>query len=103
MTYQIYFHQEQSSHELYNLIHVYNAHVSPQVQQHSSPHAIEIPHIIIPDRIFLCMRLLHSLVPRPPPFFVLWFAFSIIHGSGRASEKRGRPGLIHHVNDVRRT
>ena len=22
-----------------------------------------------------------SLVPRPPPFFVLWFAFSIIHGS----------------------
>ena len=25
-----------------------------------------------------------SLVPRPPPFFVLWFAFSIIHGSGRA-------------------
>ena len=25
-----------------------------------------------------------SLVPRPPPFFALWFAFSIIHGSGRA-------------------
>ena len=25
-----------------------------------------------------------SLVPRPPPFFVLQFAFSIIHGSGRA-------------------
>jgi len=25
-----------------------------------------------------------SLVPRPPPFFVLWFAFSIIHGSRRA-------------------
>ena len=25
-----------------------------------------------------------SLVPRPPPFFVLRFAFSIIHGSGRA-------------------
>ena len=26
----------------------------------------------------------HSLVPRPPPFFVLRFSFSIIHGSGRA-------------------
>ena len=25
-----------------------------------------------------------SLVPRPPPFFVLQFAFSIIHGSRRA-------------------
>ena len=24
---------------------------------------------------------LHSLVPRPPPFFVLQFSFSIIHGS----------------------
>ena len=24
-----------------------------------------------------------SLVPRPSPVFVLWFAFSIIHGSGR--------------------
>jgi len=27
-------------------------------------------------------QLLHGLVPRPPPFFVLRFAFSIIHGSG---------------------
>ena len=26
-----------------------------------------------------------SLVPRPPPFFVLRFVFSIIHGSRRAS------------------
>ena len=25
-----------------------------------------------------------SLVPRPPPFFVLWFSLSIIHGSRRA-------------------
>ena len=37
-----------------------------------------------------------SLVPRPPPFFVLRFAFSIIHGSGKRTEeqrinKRGRP------------
>ena len=27
-----------------------------------------------------------SLVPRPPPFFVLRFAFSIIHGSGRVAK-----------------
>ena len=40
-----------------------------------------------------------SLVSRPPPFLVLQFAFSIIHGSGRAyterklkNKKRGRPG-----------
>ena len=37
------------------------------------------------------------------PFFVLRFAFIIIHGSGKAREKRGRPGLIHHVRDVRWT
>ena len=40
-----------------------------------------------------------SLVPRPPPFFVLRFSFGIIHGSGRA-RKRGRPGNTYHVNDV---
>ena len=44
-----------------------------------------------------------SLIPRPPPFFVLWFAFSVIYGSGSAAKnrrsstsvknkKRGRPG-----------
>ena len=38
-----------------------------------------------------------SLVPRPTPFFVLRFAFSIIHGGERA---RGRPGNTCHVNDV---
>ena len=26
-----------------------------------------------------CFLVSSSLVPRPPPFFVLWFAFSIIH------------------------
>ena len=40
-----------------------------------------------------------SLVPRPTPFFVLRFAFNIIHGGGR-HEKRGRPGNTCHVNDV---
>ena len=34
-----------------------------------------------------------SLVPRPP-----LFAFTIIHGS--TDEKRGRPGRIHHMNNV---
>ena len=38
-----------------------------------------------------------SLNPRPPPFFVLQFSFSIIHGSRYYNErkpknKRGRPG-----------
>jgi len=43
-------------------------------------------------------RYLASFVPRPPPFFVLQFAFSVIHGSGRHSEtqtedqKWRRPG-----------
>ena len=41
-----------------------------------------------------------SLVPRPTPFFVLRFVFNIIHGGGRAREKRGRPGNTCHVNDV---
>ena len=45
---------------------------------------------------------LSSPVPRPPLFFVLWFAFSIIHGSARA-RKRGRPVNTYHVNDVRWT
>ena len=30
----------------------------------------------------------NSLVPRPPPFFVLQFAFRIIYGSGRHSKNR---------------
>ena len=41
-----------------------------------------------------------SLVPRPPPFFFLRFAFSIIHGSGRA-RKTGK--AWEQVNDVRWT
>ena len=47
----------------------------------------------------LGMRPKHSLVPRPPPFFVLQFPFSIIHRSGvlyyterkPKNKKRGRP------------
>ena len=40
------------------------------------------------------LHLIASLVPRPPPFYVLRFTFSIIHGSGTQTEeqKRGRPG-----------
>ena len=48
----------------------------------------------------LGMRPKHSLVSRPPPFFVLQFPFSIIHGSGvlyytehkPKNKKQGRPG-----------
>ena len=44
-------------------------------------------------------QVMYSLVPRPPPFFVLRFSFSIIHGS-EERKKRGRPGNTYHVNDV---
>ena len=38
------------------------------------------------------------------PHFDLLFAFTIIHGIGRSMKlKWGRPGSIHHVNDVRWT
>ena len=40
-----------------------------------------------------------SLVPRPLPSFVLWFAFSVIHEA--EDSEWGRPDLIHHVSDVR--
>ena len=43
-----------------------------------------------------------SLVPRPPPFL----PSVCVHNNTRerkTSEKRGRPGSIHHVNDVRWT
>ena len=44
-----------------------------------------------------------SLGPRLPPFD-LHFAFTIIHKIGTLVKiKWGRPGSIHHVNDVRLT
>ena len=39
----------------------------------------------------------HHLVPRPPPFFVVRFTFSIIQGS-REWQKWERPEFIHHVS-----
>ena len=36
------------------------------------------------NQIILSSCIIGSLVPRPPPFFVLRFAFSIIRGSGSA-------------------
>ena len=48
------------------------------------------------------MQLQASIVPRPTPFFTLQFALTVIHGSGRAM-KKGMPGRIHHVSDVRWT
>ena len=49
-------------------------------------------HSLVPRPNFMCTSCawamerwgLHSLVPRPPLFFVLQFAFSIIHKSKRA-------------------
>ena len=48
-------------------------------------HSIPVYYAHIESRV----TTLHSLVPRPPPFFVFWFSFSIIHGSGRA-QKTGK-------------
>ena len=47
-------------------------------------------------KILVVQRLAFSLVPRPAPFFVLRFAFSIIHGGGRA-RKTGKYGgpVVH--------
>ena len=46
----------------------------------------------------------YSLVRRPPPFFVLQFAFGIKHGNGRVA-KNGESIFwnTYHVNDVRLT
>ena len=44
-----------------------------------------------------------SLVPRPPPFFALWFSFSITmvkYTEAQEHEKRERPGNTYHVNDI---
>ena len=40
----------------------------------------------------VCMQ--HSLIPRPPPFFCPLFAFSIIHGSGRAAKNGESLGTL---------
>ena len=45
------------------------------------------------------MYIQHSLVPRPTPFFLfLWFALT--DAEEWRGEKRGRPGIIHHMIDV---
>ena len=46
---------------------------------------------LLPRSLHTCMktRIITSLVPRPPPFFGLRFAFSVIHRSGRATEDLG--------------
>ena len=36
--------------------------------------------------VVVIQSVLTSLVPRPPLFFVLWFAFSIIHGRRRVAK-----------------
>ena len=51
---------------------------------------------------WMMSRRLHSLIPRPTQFSVLWFAFTMIHGCG-SGKKREKSGIIHHVNDVRQT
>ena len=45
---------------------------------------------------------MHSLVPRPPPFQFFGLR-SVLYTEVEECEKRGRPGLIHHVSNVRWT
>ena len=52
------------------------------------------------DLDYVELTVIPSLVPGPPLFFILRFAFSIIHGSGKA-RKMGKAWEHHHVNDVR--
>ena len=47
--------------------------------------------------------ILTSLVPRSPPFFVLWFALGIIHESGRAAKNGEGLGILITWIDVRWT
>ena len=60
-------------------------------QQHMAWAASALPlssnYRTITSRMHTAQAALYSLVPRPSPFFVLRFAFSIIHGSGRAQRK----------------
>ena len=71
----------------------------------SVTHVLSASTITLHGCIFSCNKWTDcSLVPRPPPFFVLRFAFSIIHGSGSGralfrytelklkKKKQGRPG-----------
>ena len=68
---------------------------SPFLQMQQLPCAVHSTLWLIPSNspVPLTSTTPHnlSLVPRPPPFFLI-FLFSIIHGSGRAAKKRGRPG-----------
>ena len=47
------------------------------------------------ERMCACI---HSLIPRPPPFFVLRFVFSIIHRNGRAAKKSGLLCIVLNAN-----
>ena len=50
------------------------------------------------------MQIQSSLVPSPSPFFVLRFAFSIIHGSGRArSRALPLPCIILNATEEQKT
>ena len=50
----------------------------------TNPNATQVPSRFTLILENVCTHTCISLVPRPPPFFVLRFVFGIIHGSGRA-------------------
>ena len=87
---QVVFHHERIQyppHVLF-LLHIVGASLS---EPHTSETALRT-----------CVCVLHSLIPRLP----LFLPSVCVHNNTReqkTSEKRGRSGSIHHVNDVRWT
>ena len=50
--------------------------------------------------MFVTLNVVFSLVPKPPQYFVLQFAFSVIHRSRRVVKNReGLHENTYHVND----
>ena len=50
--------------------------------------------------MFVTLNVVFSLVPKPPQYFVLQFAFSVIHRSRRVVKSReGLHENTYHVND----
>ena len=45
-------------------------------------------HVHVPSQPHQHIHIQASLVPRPRPFFIYWFAFSIMHGCGSVAEQK---------------
>ena len=75
-----------------------------EITMEKDPTACKHQRILLCDGIWLTYSLLPCSLGPGPSLFDLPFTFTIIHGMGRSRKlNRGRPGSIHHVNDVRWT